>query len=350
MAVALIAAAVGGCASVRHQYWDDRVHFTADFDNVAGLYVGNEVSVLGLPMGQVDALEARGRYVTVSMSLSRKVRVPADAIAALVSPQLITNRHVELTPPYAGSGPVLADGAHIPLRRTRTPVELDRILATFDQLGATLKGDNTTGPLASRVLFPMLDGNGDKLRETLDALSAAFSVTVANKDQISSTIVKLNDITAMVAGNDETVRNFSAQLTALMKLTADQAPGLRAVLHQLEAFVANTSAVVRQHAAQLNGALIRFTAITSQMRRNARNITEIVDVGPLMMQNVSKAVSREERALRLHGLLDKSVLDGEALALFCERIQMRSDGCRTGRIADMGPDLGLTSALLGLTK
>ena len=36
------------------------------------------------------------------------------------------------------------------------------------------------------------------------------------------------------------------------------------------------------------------------------------------------------------------------LALFCERIQMRSDGCRTGKLKDFGPDLGLTAALLGM--
>jgi hypothetical protein len=29
---------------------------------------------------------------------------------------------------------------------------------------------------------------------------------------------------------------------------------------------------------------------------------------------------------------------------------MKSDGCRTGRPEDFGPDFGLTAALLGLTK
>ncbi|GAD85242.1 MCE family protein [Nocardia asteroides NBRC 15531] len=328
----------------------EQKRISADFENVAGLYAGNEVSVLGVPVGVVDSVTPRGSYVEVVMSIDRDVRIPAEAMAALVSPQLITNRHVELAPAYSGTGPELADGAHLPLARTRTPVELDRILANFDQLGEALKGDAETGPMASRVLFPLLDGNGDRLRETLDELSAAFEVTFANKDQIANTIVKLGEITQIIAENDQTVQDFSARITELVALFGQQSPGLQAVLTQLDDFITNTSSVLGQNQDQLAGALTKFVAIAAQMRANARNLTEIVDVAPLLFQNVDNAVSREKQALRLHGLLDKIVLDSEALSLFCERVQMRLDGCRTGKIADMGPDFGLTAALLGLTK
>ncbi|WP_253782696.1 MCE family protein [Nocardia amikacinitolerans] len=355
-ALCVVAAVSSGCSllpesvsSLPDRYLGEQLRISADFENVAGLYAGNEVAVLGVPVGRVDTVTARGSYVEVTMSIDKDVEVPADAIAALVSPQLITNRHVELAPAYTG-GPTLADGAHIPLARTRTPVELDRILENFDQLGAALKGDNENGPMASRVLFPLLDGNGDRLRETLDALSAAFEVTLANKDQIANTIVKLNEITQMIASNDQTVRDFSGRLTELVRLMGEQSPGLHAVLTQLNDFVNNTSTVVGQNRDQLAGALTRFVAITEQMRANSRQLTEIVDVTPLFFENITNAMSREHHAVRLHGLLDKAVLDGEALALFCERIQLRLDGCRTGKIQDMGPDFGLTAALLGIAK
>ncbi|CAM3973140.1 MCE family protein [Nocardia ninae] len=352
-----VAAVASGCSllpdslsGLPDQYLGERLRISADFENVAGLYAGNDVAILGVPVGRVDTVTARGSYVEVTMSIDKDVKVPADAIAALVSPQLITNRHVELAPAYEGTGPVLADGAHIPLEHTRTPVELDRILENFDQLGRALKGDNESGPMASRVLFPLLDGNGDKLRETLDAMSSAFEVSLANGDQISNTIVKLNEITQIIAENDQTVRDFSGRLTEMVQLMGEQAPGLQAVLTQLNDFVTNTSTVVGTNREQLLGALNRFTALTGQMRANARAVTEIADVTPLFFQNLANATSREHQALRLHGLLDKAVLDGEALSVFCERVQMRLDGCRTGKIQDFGPDFGLTAALLGLTK
>jgi phospholipid/cholesterol/gamma-HCH transport system substrate-binding protein len=331
------------------EYLAERIRFTADFENVAGVYEGNDVSVLGLPVGRVEKIEAKGSFVEVTMSIDKNVKVPAEAVAAGVSPQLITNRHIELTPAYTG-GPTLANGDHIPLARTRTPVELDRILENFDQLGAALEGDNQNGPMASRVAFPLLAGNGDKLKESLDQLSAAFKVTLANKDQISNTLVKLNDITAIVADNDATVREFSGRITDLVALMGEQGPGLQAVLRQLDDFVNNTSTVIAEHREQFGDAMTRLAGITDQMRRNSRNLTELVDVAPLMFQNLDRSVSRDSRAVRLHALADKSVLDSEMLATFCERIGMRSDGCRTGKPEDFGPDLGLTSMLLGLTK
>ncbi|RMI30321.1 MCE family protein [Nocardia stercoris] len=355
--VCLAASVVSSCtllpdsvSALAGHYVGSHQHISADFENVAGLYAGNQVAVLGVPVGTVDKVTPEGSYVRVEMSIDRGVKIPAGAVAALISPQLITNRHVELAPAYTGSGPTLADGAHIPLEHTRTPVELDRILQNFDQLGAALQGDDRDGPLSSRVLFPLLDGNGDKLRATLDALSSAFQVTFANKDQIADTIEKLNEITQVIADNDVTVRDFSGSLTDLLNLMGQQSPGLQAVLAQLDSFVTDTSALVGQNQDQLAGALTRFDAIAAQMRANARGLTEIVDVGPLMFQNLSNAVSTDEQAVRLHGLLDKSALDGEALATFCERVQMRLDGCRTGKLADLGPDLGLTAALLGITK
>ncbi|UAK36007.1 MCE family protein [Nocardia asteroides] len=353
-AAALLAA---GCSLVPDslttlpdRYLGEHLRISADFENVAGLYAGNEVAVLGVPVGRVDTVEAKGSYVQVTMSLDKGVAIPADAIAALVSPQLITNRHVELAPAYSGSGPVLTDGTHIPLTRTRTPVELDRILQNFDQLGAALKGDPDNGPMASRVLFPLLDGNGDRLRATLDALSAAFEVSFANADQISNTIIKLTEITQIIARNDQTVRDFSGRLTELIALLGQQAPGLQAVLEQLDQFVTNTSTLVGRNGDQLAGALDRFTAITAQMRANARGLTEIIDVGPLLFENLSNAVSREHQALRLHALTDKVVLDNEVVSQFCERIQLRLDGCRTGKPQDFGPDFGLTAALLGIAE
>ncbi|MEU0538355.1 MCE family protein [Nocardia sp. NPDC005978] len=336
--------------SLPGRFLGDRIRISADFENTAGLYAGNEVAILGLPVGTIDAITPRGPYVEVRMSLDRGVEVPADALAALVSPQLITNRHVELTPAYTGDGPLLADGAHIPVERTRTPVDLDRILRNFEQLGQSLRGSPTDGPMASRTLFPMLDGNGDKIRRTLDSLSAALEVTLANKDQISTTIVKLNEITQIVADNDRTVRDFSASLTELMTLLRDQAPGLQAVLSQLDEFITNTSTVVAENREPLIAALNRLTSVTGQMRENASGLTELVDIAPLFFQNFAAATSTEQGALRLHLLTDKSLLDGEALALFCERVQLRSDGCRTGRTMDFGPDFGLTAALLGLTR
>lgn len=69
----------------------------------------------------------------------------------------------------------------------------------------------------------------------------------------------------------------------------------------------------------------------------------------MVLQNLDNLIDRENRRARVHFIIP-TALNGEILSLFCERMQMKADGCRTGNIKDFGPDSGLTAALLELTK
>ncbi|WP_067780117.1 MlaD family protein [Nocardia amikacinitolerans] len=355
-ALAITAAAVtaGSCALLSDSAsdaLDHTTHITADFDNIAGIYEGNPITVLGLDVGKVDKIVPKGTLIEVHMSIDKDVKIPKDAIAAIVSPSIVTDRHIELTPVYT-SGATLSDGAHLPKARTRTPVELDTMIKTIDQFAAALKpepGQEGVGPLSGRMLYPMLNGNGEKIRDTLNALSSALKVGVDNKDAVSSIIIKLNDLTAMLAENDQSVRDFSNRMTLVTGLLADQSPGLQATLDQLLAFLQNTSTTLTQYQDQLSGSLTGLTNVTQQLRDNAYGLTEVADLTPLVFQNINNVIDRDKRYVRAHFMIP-TALNGEVVSLFCERIQMKADGCRTGNMQDFGPDYGLTAALLGLTK
>ncbi|WP_410871517.1 MlaD family protein [Nocardia sp. A7] len=354
MMIAATALALGSCSLLPSQF-DDALgrstKITADFENIAGMYEGNEIMVLGLAVGKVDKIVPKGTYVEVHMTIDAGVKIPKDAIAAIISPSIVTDRHIEVSPPFTG-GETLKSGDHLPKARTRTPVELDTMIKTIDQFAAALKpqpGQEGLGPLSGRVLYPVLNGNGQKIRETLDALSGALKVGVDNKDAISNIIIKLNELTTMLADNDQSVRDFSDRMTAMTGLLAEQAPGLQATLDQLNQFLANTSTTFAGHQDELAASLTGLTTVTNQLRDNSGALVEIVDVVPMLMQNIDGAINKEKGFVRLHALIG-TALSGELVSLFCERIQMRSDGCRTGNVQDFGPDYGLTAALLGLTK
>ncbi|MBF6203922.1 MCE family protein [Nocardia asteroides] len=352
--ISAAALTVGSCSLLPSSVNDalgNTLQITADFDNIAGIYEGNPITVLGLDVGKVDKIVPKGTLVEVHMSIDKDVKVPKDAVAAIISPSIVTDRHIELTPVYTG-GETLSDGAHLPKARTKTPVELDTMIKTIDQFAAALKpepGQEGIGPLSGRVLYPMLNGNGEKIRDTLNALSSALKVGVDNKDAISSIIIKLNDLTTMLAENDQSVRDFSNRVTQMTGLLAEQAPGLQATLDQLLAFLRNTSTTLTQYEDQLSGTMTGLTNVTQQLRDNAYGLTEVADLAPMVMQNIDGIVNREHGYVRLHAVIG-TALSGEIVSLFCERIQMKADGCRTGNMQDFGPDYGLTAALLGLTK
>ena len=89
---------------------DQATTFSADFGYVNGIYRGSKVTVLGVPVGQVTAVEPRGTTVRVSMAVPAGVRLPADVQAYIMSPALISDRSVDLGPAYRGDGPTRPPG------------------------------------------------------------------------------------------------------------------------------------------------------------------------------------------------------------------------------------------------
>ena len=116
------------------------VTVTAQFDNAAGLYEDNTVAVLGMPVGKVTKITPKGGYVEVEFTVDRDVKVPADAQAVTISNSILTDRQIELTPPYRGR-PDAENDDTIGLNRTKTPVEFARVLDVLDKLSTSLRGD-----------------------------------------------------------------------------------------------------------------------------------------------------------------------------------------------------------------
>ncbi len=79
------------------------------FTSAVGLYPGDDVRIVGVPVGKIDSIEPRATDVKVTMSVKDDVKVPADAKALIIAPNLVSARFVQLTPAYTG-GAVMADG------------------------------------------------------------------------------------------------------------------------------------------------------------------------------------------------------------------------------------------------
>ncbi len=345
--IGVAALVCAGCSAISGRPGPTRI--TADFRGIPGMFAGNPVTVLGLRVGTVDKVVPHNRYAEVHLSIDPGVTIPENVTAALISQSIVTDRHIELSPAYTG-GPALPDGAHLTIESTRSPVELDTLLQTIDKFTAALAPPpgTTQGPLSGTLLYDVVDGQGAKIRDTLRALTDALRTGVGNRDAISRIIVQLNDLTSMLADNDRAVREFGNNVTRMSTMLAQQSPGLDATLDQLESFLADSSSTFGGYQDRLAAGLTGLTNVTNQLRANASELTETTDVAPLTLQNLDRLVDRDGRFGRAHALIGTA--GGEIVSTFCERVELRADGCRTGRVQDLGPDFGLTAAVLGLTR
>jgi phospholipid/cholesterol/gamma-HCH transport system substrate-binding protein len=68
-------------------------------------------------------------------------------------------------------------------------------------------------------------------------------------------------------------------------------------------------------------------------------------VGPLAIDNIYNVIDANAGSVRVHGLIDKIILDSQFGKEICNLMGLKQLGCATGTLKDYGPDFGLTQML-----
>jgi phospholipid/cholesterol/gamma-HCH transport system substrate-binding protein len=174
LALGLVAAFVGW--QLYHKLTNNTV--VAYFPAANALYSGDKVQIMGIRVGAVDKIEPAGDKMKVTFHYQNKYKVPANASAAILNPTLVASRSIQLEPPYT-DGPLMKDGAVIPIERTQVPVEWDELRDSLDgilrQLGPTPQ--QPKGPFGDVIesAADNLAGKGKQINETLNSLSEALT-------------------------------------------------------------------------------------------------------------------------------------------------------------------------------
>ncbi|PQM45136.1 hypothetical protein C1Y40_04701 [Mycobacterium talmoniae] len=334
-----------------------KIKVTAQFQDAVGLYTGNGVSVLGMEVGKVTSITPKGGYVEVKLSIDADIPIPADAEAVTVSTSVLTDRHVELTPPYHG-GPKLKSGDVLTLNRTRTPVEFERTLAMMDKLGSALHADAddpTQGPLGDFVKLGsgITLGNGPEIKETLDKLSQALRVGsdkgAHSKKSIQAIIDNVANLAQATTDNDAALREFGSYVHTLSDILAEEDLGAGNTGAKINALLAEASRLLENNQEGLKESFTNVRTVADVLTNNQRDLTEILDVGPLFVDNFYNIIDAGAGSLRAHLLVSKTIFHSQFGKEICNLMGLKQLACATGTIADYGPDFGL-SALLNVMQ
>ena len=161
------------------------------------------------------------------MSVSDDLKVPKDARAVIMSPNLVAARFIQLTPTYSG-GAVMPDGGSIDLARTAVPVEWDEVKEALTQLAVQLSpagsaGGQMQGPLGVAInqAADTLDGKGESFHNALRELSQAAGRLGDSRSDIFGTVRNLQVlVNALSASNDQIVQ-FAGNVASVSQVLAD---------------------------------------------------------------------------------------------------------------------------------
>ena len=211
--------------------WWDRVTkdtFVAYFANANGLYTGDEVRILGVEVGTVEAIDPQPNRTKVTFSVDRQYSVPADARAAILSPSLVSARAIQLVPAYSG-GPKLAAGEAIPQERTAVPVEWDDFRQQLEKLTDSLQPTTPGGPSPVgefiNTAADNLRGQGETARDTVIKLSQAVSALGDHSTDIFSTVRNLQLLVSALSSSSDLLAAFNtnlADITTVLSNTPDE--------------------------------------------------------------------------------------------------------------------------------
>ena len=266
---------------------------TAHFDRAVAVYPGTDLRVMGVQIGEVTAVVPDGNSVRVEMVYDQEYKLPADAKAAVVTPTLVADRYVQVFPAY-GKGAALPDGADIPLERTQTPIELDRMFRALDDLAVTLgpKEGSTSGGALDNLLTAgskALDGNGELGSTTIRNLSGAAETFARNRGPLFDNVRALAELTDTLAANDATVESFLKSLTAVSGQLEGEREELRTMLASLARVLGTVKGFVHENRAILGKDIKLLTSILERVDREKDALGIVIQEGSLAMGNLAIA-------------------------------------------------------------
>ena len=289
LAVAMAALLVAGVA-VAATVVDNgrRTTLTAYFDNSNGVFRGDDVLMLGVPVGKIVNIEPQPQRAKITFWVDDKFKVPAEVKAVILSPELITARSISLTPMYA-SGPTLPSGAVIPQDRTAVPVEWDDVRAQLQKLADALRPTQPggTSPLGDVIntAASNLRGQGANIRDAISKLSRALSALGDHSNDLFSTLRNVSTLVSALRDSSDLMRRLNTNLAAITGLLANDPNEVGQVVDDLNSASAKVADFVAENREALGTTSDKLAGISTAVNESLDDIKQTLHVAPTAFQN-----------------------------------------------------------------
>ncbi len=235
-----------------------KTSYTVVLAQTAGLRVGEDVEVHGVPAGQVKEITLDGDQVRVRFVLDNDIRLGDRTSAAVKVATLLGTHYLAVAP--AGSGEIDT----IPLARTSVPFNLQDVLE---------KGTGQLSELDPELLARALSETSKTLTATGDSIGPALSGVA----RLSEAVQKRGDQTAALLtaarGVTDQLSASSGDVVVLMRqanlVTSEinaRRAAIRTLLTETTTLSRNLAAVIAQTQADVGPAFRQLNAVIKTLR------------------------------------------------------------------------------------
>ncbi|MEE6176135.1 MCE family protein [Mycobacterium sp. 050134] len=265
-----------------------RTHVVAYFDNSNGVFVGDDVRILGVSVGKIEKIEPEARRAKITFWFDDSHKVPRDAKAVILSPSLVTARAIQLTPAYTG-GPALANHAVIPQQRTAVPVEWDEVRTQLTKLTQMLQPDkpggvSTLGALISTTANN-LRGQGSNIRESIINLSQAVSVLGDHSTDTFSALKNLSVLISALENSEDLMRELNQNLASVTTLLSDDPNEIADAVADLNTAVNDVGSFVAENREAVGATTDKIASVSQALIDSLDDVRQLLHIGPTVAQD-----------------------------------------------------------------
>ena len=259
--------------------------YHAQFENAAGLQAGDDVRVLGVPVGQVDSVQVEGGHVRVDFHIEDDVTLGSASRASIEIATVLGNVYLQIESAGAGT---LAEGGTIPAGRTVVPYSLVTALQSFASFG---NGTNTAQ--LSRSLRTLADTVGTI--EPSDAKAALQGITniattfAAKQGQITELLNAANSIVGTLNQNSGALVELVIQGDSFLKLVLKRRAIISALLRDTSALGQQLQLLIERNGAHLGSLLSNLRTVTGLLAKDRAQLQRAVQVLGQFSQNLANA-------------------------------------------------------------
>ncbi|WP_028937085.1 MCE family protein [Pseudonocardia spinosispora] len=249
-----------------------RSAYEAEFAQAAGIKVGDDVRVAGMPIGAVQSAGLEGDHVLVKFRVDRDVELGSGTTASIKLATLLGSRYLELIPDGPGE---LRDG-RIPLAHTSVPYDLAKVLQTGTPILEDL--DLNKVREATTALTKNLGGQGPQISAALDGLSRLSDVVIARKDQVSQLIDTTGAFTKEADQRSGQIFAIMGQSNHLLTALVQRREMIRGLLSNLAGVTDQLRKAIGENQDQFRPLLRNLDELTDLLKRNDENLDRAFEV------------------------------------------------------------------------
>ncbi|OMC39561.1 mammalian cell entry protein [Mycolicibacterium fortuitum] len=300
-AIVMAISAIAGATSCATSQASAANEYCAIMSDSVGLYVGNPVTQMGYPIGEVVRIEPSSAEVKVVFTLNEGRPIPEGVRAVTRSPSILADRAIELVGNYDG-GPKLKPAECIPLNRSSTPLSIAKIIGSATDFVNAINPDGSTNVAdALRGIDEAMSGQGANANAFLTRASQLADnpdQTISEMGQITRNIAEL---TSMLRDNREPLKQILIDLPQTGPYAVQAVHGVSDLLKPLPELLALLNDLEVELGSELQIALDSVSELVRIASPHYKGIANILNPLPRFISGVNgEPVGATEGGLAKH--------------------------------------------------